>query len=438
MARALQRHVQAIEHRARGEVAMRVVARGDAEAQAPLLVAREFDDGVGDALRALGLGDHAAALDHRRDLGALRGRGHHRPAAREHAPELGRHHEIGRAAQLRQQVHVGHVQEFVQSGQRLQVEEAHVRQVARRVLQRLAKLAVAADHEHDVAARREQARGVDDGGQSLLAIERAGEQADRLLVADGEHAPQARGAIARNHLVDVDPVGQQLAPLDAHALGIELPQHPARDRRHAIERAHQAPLAGANQLADEGAPEQAQFESGVHLEVLHVQPCGGAGQARGEPAGRRGEQRRRDDEHQRGPTRHQAHQYRKARRGEAREMQQARQAAEALRQPHRAAHHREARLSLLARVRLVGVPARQVPFRVVRRRAHHHDLVPAANELVGHLARVLADPRELGRKVHAKQDDFHARRARGRCLFLGGLAGGRRERPDANQCGRAK
>ncbi|KAG0737702.1 hypothetical protein G6F24_017849 [Rhizopus arrhizus] len=75
-----------------------------------------------------------------------------------------------------------------------------------------------------------------------------------------------------------------------HAFGQRQVQHAVRDRRHAVEAAHQPPFGALDQGAQTGALEQAQLERRVDFVVLDVQPRAGAAQAGGQPGGGRAEQ----------------------------------------------------------------------------------------------------------------------------------------------------
>ena len=302
----------------------------------------------------------------------------------------------------------------------LQVEEAHVRQIVGCIFQRATQFAVAADDEQQLGLLLHQARRIDDHAQTLLAVERAGVEADQPVFADPERGAHCGRATGGPHLRKVDPIGQKRGLVERDALGGELPHHAARDRRDGVEAAHQQALGSEGTTPQQRLAKQAQLVGGVDLEVLDVQPRARAREPGREPARRRAEQRRGHDEHDLRPPADELEQNRQARKSEARQVQDAAQTCGPGRNPDRAAVDGQAGGRTLGLVATGVVAVADAPRGVVGRCAHHRYLVAAPHQLGRHLARVLADAGELGREVEGEKNDLHGAAGSGVEVDVGG------------------
>ena len=116
----------------------------------------------------------------------------------------------------------------------------------------------------------------------------------------------------------VDPVRKEFAAARIDALADEPFSHARGDRGNHIETAQKEALRALHQVAQRTSFEETQFECGIHLQILNVQPSLCPRQSRSEPACRSAEQGRSDnDDNIRSPE-HEPEQHRQARGSEAR------------------------------------------------------------------------------------------------------------------------
>jgi len=102
----------------------------------------------------------AAIRDCPIELGPGRGAGHHWPAARQHAGELRRHHQVGGVGALRQQMDVGQVEQLVEPLGRLHRQQMHARAAGERRLEPRARRAGAGQHQRDAGRGKRAANSI--------------------------------------------------------------------------------------------------------------------------------------------------------------------------------------------------------------------------------------------------------------------------------------
>ena len=126
------------------------LARGCSQLAAQAVVIAQVQHRLHKGAGGLRFHTHTTALNETGNLAARFSSRNHRPAAGQHATQFGRHHQVGRVAQLWQQVDVCHHQQGPQFGCRAQVQEAHVAQARRSSFQRGAHLAATAQHKDQI------------------------------------------------------------------------------------------------------------------------------------------------------------------------------------------------------------------------------------------------------------------------------------------------
>ncbi len=211
--------------------------------------------------------------------------------------------------------------------------------------------------------------------------------------------------------VRIDPVREEPEPFFADAFRAQPREHALGDARDPVEAPHETALDPQHQLAQPLLAKHAEVESGIHFQVLNVQPRARAAQARGQPCrGRARERRLHDHDHLRPPRDGLPENHRQARKRERHQMQQALEPARPFRHPQRAAEHFRARdaLGLIAMRRVTGTHR---PLRIIRRRRHDTDVEARLAHPGCHVADIFADAGELGREVN-RDDQYPHGRAR--------------------------
>ena len=148
-----------------------------------------------------------------------------------------------------------------------------------------------------------------------------------------------------------------------------------------------------------------------------MQPALRAGYPGTQPGSRNAEQGWRNNEHHGWPPQRQPQHHWQARKREAGQVQQPNEPTHLRGHPDRTTDHRQAWRDLLAPPAAARVTRGHLELRVVGWSTDHGDCVTAFDECIGQFARVLPDARQLGREVHAQQDDFHTRFAARRGWF---------------------